>query len=127
MRSSNRLACLFLLPSLMFVGLFAIYPIFESFRLSFYRSILTLPWLGQKMVGWENYIDLWTDPVAAQSLRTTLIFRGHDHPAGANHRARHGVGNERSFSWARTAARHRPHSVGNSHGGFLPDVALHLQ
>ena len=74
MRGSHRLAFLFLLPSLIFVGLFAFYPIFESFRLSFYRSILTLPWLGQKMVGWQNYTDLWTDPVAAQSLRTTLFF-----------------------------------------------------
>ena len=74
MRSSHRLALLFLLPSLIFVSLFAFYPIFESFRLSFYRSILTLPWLGQKMVGWENYTDLWTDPVAAESLRTTLFF-----------------------------------------------------
>jgi multiple sugar transport system permease protein len=38
--------------------------------------ILTLPWLGQKMVGWENYVDLWTDPVAWQALRTTLVFVG---------------------------------------------------
>ena len=74
MKSSHRLAFLFLLPSFIFVGLFALYPIFESFRLSFYRSILTLPWLGQKSVGWENYIDLFTDPVAAQSLRITLIL-----------------------------------------------------
>jgi multiple sugar transport system permease protein len=74
MKSSHRLAILFLLPSFIFVGLFALYPIFESFRLSFYRSILTLPWLGQKSVGWENYIDLFTDPVAAQSLRITLIL-----------------------------------------------------
>src|SRR5947209_20007928 len=74
MRSSHRLAFLFLLPSLIFVSLFALYPIFESFRLSFYRLILTLPWLGQKMVGWENYTDLLTDPVAIQSLETTLIF-----------------------------------------------------
>ncbi len=74
MRSSHRLALGFLLPSFVFVSLFTLYPIFESFRLSFYRLILTLPWLGQKMVGWENYTDLWTDPVAMQSLRTTLIF-----------------------------------------------------
>ena len=74
MRSSNRLALFFLLPSLLFVGLFTLYPIVESFRLSFYRLILTLPWLGQKMVGWENYADLWTDPVALQALKTTLIF-----------------------------------------------------
>ncbi|MGB7947613.1 MAG: sugar ABC transporter permease [Candidatus Binatia bacterium] len=74
MRSSQRLAFAFLLPSFFFVSVFTLYPIVESFHLSFYRLILTLPWLGQKMVGWENYTDLWTDPVAWQSLRTTLIF-----------------------------------------------------
>jgi multiple sugar transport system permease protein len=74
MRSSNRLALFFVLPSFLFVGIFTLYPVIESFRLSFYRSILTLPWLGRKAVGWENYIDFWTDPVALQALRTTLIF-----------------------------------------------------
>ncbi|HEX9143988.1 MAG TPA: sugar ABC transporter permease [Candidatus Binatia bacterium] len=76
MKSSHRLATLFLLPSLTFVAIFSVYPIFESFRLSFYRLILTLPWLGQKMVGWENYQDIWSDPVAMQSMRTTLLFVG---------------------------------------------------
>jgi multiple sugar transport system permease protein len=76
MKSSHRLAFLFIIPSLVFVSIFTLYPIVESFRLSFYRMILTLPWLGQKMVGWENYLDLWTDPVAWQALRTTLIFVG---------------------------------------------------
>jgi len=76
MKSSHRLAILFLLPSSIFAGIFLIYPIFESFRLSFYRQILTLPWLGEKMIGWENYQDLWSDPVAMQSLRTTLLFVG---------------------------------------------------
>ena len=74
MKSSHRLALLFIVPSLIFVSVFTLYPILESFRLSFYRMILTLPWLGQKMVGFENYVDLWTDPVAWQALRTTLIF-----------------------------------------------------
>jgi len=64
----------FLLPSFVFVGVFSLYPILESFRLSFYRMILTLPWLGQKFVGWENYRDLITDPVALGSLSTSLIF-----------------------------------------------------
>jgi multiple sugar transport system permease protein len=76
MKSSHRLALLFIVPSLVFVSVFTLYPIVESFRLSFYRTILTLPWLGQKMVGWENYLDLWTDPVAWQALRTTLVFVG---------------------------------------------------
>ena len=74
MKSSNRVALFFLLPSVLFVGVFTLYPIIESFRLSFYRLILTLPWLGQKMVGWQNYTDLWTDPVALQALQTTVIF-----------------------------------------------------
>ena len=64
----------FLLPSVAFVGLFSAYPILESFRLSFYRTILTLPWLGAKFVGWENYRDLATDPVARGSLFTSLLF-----------------------------------------------------
>ncbi len=76
MKSSRRIAVLFLLPSFIFVALFSIFPIIESFRLSFYRLILTLPWLGQKSVGWENYVDLWNDPVAIQSLNTTLLFIG---------------------------------------------------
>jgi ABC-type sugar transport system permease subunit len=74
MKSSQRLALFYLLPSVVFVGLFSIFPIVESFRLSFYRLILTLPWLGQKMVGWENYIDLVTDPVARDAARVTLLF-----------------------------------------------------
>jgi ABC-type sugar transport system permease subunit len=76
MKSLHRTALLFLLPSFIFVGVFSLFPIFESFRLSFYRLILTLPWLGQKMVGWQNYVDLWQDPVAIESLFTTLIFVG---------------------------------------------------
>ena len=74
MKSSHRVALLFIVPSLVFVCVFTLYPIVESFRLSFYRMILTLPWLGQKPVGWENYVDLWTDPVAWQALWTTIIF-----------------------------------------------------
>ena len=74
MRNSNRAALLFLLPSFIFVGLFSIFPIIESFRLSFYRLILTLPWLGQRPVGLENYTDLLSDPVAHGATRTTLLF-----------------------------------------------------
>ena len=76
MKSSQRAALFFLLPSFFFVGLFSIFPIIESFRLSFYRLILTLPWLGERMVGWENYIDLLGDPVALAAIRTTIIFIG---------------------------------------------------
>jgi trehalose/maltose transport system permease protein len=76
MKDSHRSAILFLLPSFAIVAAFAILPIIDSFRVSFYRLILTLPWLGQKSVGWENYLDLWRDPVARDSLRTTMLFAG---------------------------------------------------
>jgi multiple sugar transport system permease protein len=76
MKNSQRAALWFLLPSFCFVALFSIYPIVESLRLSFYRKILTLPWLGERMVGWENYADLATDPVARDALVTTLLFIG---------------------------------------------------
>lgn len=76
MKDSNRTAATFLLPSFAFILVFTIYPVLESFRLSFYRLILTLPFLGQKFVGWENYRDLMTDPVALKSLGTTLLFVG---------------------------------------------------
>ena len=76
MKSSQRAALWFLLPSFCFVALFSLFPIVESLRLSFYRMILTLPWLGERMVGWENYADLATDPVAREALITTLLFIG---------------------------------------------------
>jgi multiple sugar transport system permease protein len=70
----NARAFPFLLPSLLFVSVFSLYPILESFRLSLYRLILTLPWLGQKFVGLENYRDLATDPVALDSVVRTVLF-----------------------------------------------------
>lgn len=76
MKSSQRVALWFLLPSFCFVALFSIFPVIESLRLSFYRLILTLPWLGQRDVGWQNYTDLATDPVARDSLITTFLFIG---------------------------------------------------
>jgi ABC-type sugar transport system permease subunit len=74
MNASHEPNLRFLLPSVVFVVVFSLYPIIESFRLSFYRLILTLPWLGQKFIGWDNYYDLATDPVALQSLLTSMTF-----------------------------------------------------
>jgi len=74
MIKSGDPALRFLAPSFLFVAAFSLYPILDSFRLSLYRMILTLPWLGQKFVGLENYQDLLTDPVALQSLMTSITF-----------------------------------------------------
>ncbi len=74
MKGTPRLALWLLLPSFLFVLVFIFYPISESVRLSFYRLILTLPWLGQQFVGFENFADLLSDPVAVRSFFTTLVF-----------------------------------------------------
>ena len=118
---------LFFLPSLLFVCVFTLYPILESFRLSFYRMILTLPWLGQKMVGWENYTDLWTDPVALASTEDHLDLRRRNGPVGVAARPRHGPGDERGVSRPRALARHCADSLGDSHRGLLANVALYFQ
>lgn len=72
----ERAALWYVLPSFFFVAVFSVYPILDSVRLSFYRLILTLPWLGEKFVGLENYRDLAADPVALHSLAITLVFVG---------------------------------------------------
>jgi multiple sugar transport system permease protein len=74
MKASNEPTLGFLLPSVVFVGAFSLYPIIESFRLSFYRMILTLPSMGQKFFAWDNYADIMTDPVALKSLTTSVVF-----------------------------------------------------
>lgn len=76
MKGRHGLALKFILPSLLAVLVFVLLPILESFRLSFYRMILTLPWLGQKFVGFENYRDLLSDPIAWKSCAVTLVFVG---------------------------------------------------
>jgi ABC-type sugar transport system permease subunit len=76
MKESSGAALRYLFPSLFLIALFFVFPILDSFRLSFYRLILILPWLGQKFVGVENYQDLVTDPIALKSLVTTIVFVG---------------------------------------------------
>ena len=117
MRNTHRLAFLLLLPSFVFTALFSLYPIIDSFRLSFYRLILTLPWLGQKMVGLENYSDLVSDPVARQSLSTTLILAARPF-RGTAARSRHCAGAEPVVS-RRGLMRAIVLIPGNSHSGFL--------
>lgn len=60
-----------LAPVVIFFGLSAIYPVFETLRLSFYE----LRGLGQpSWIGLGNYVRLFSDPVFLGTLWTTLIF-----------------------------------------------------
>ncbi|KPK23337.1 MAG: ABC transporter permease [Desulfobacterales bacterium SG8_35_2] len=63
-----------IIPTFLFVVIFSLYPIIYSFYLSFHRIILGLPGLGQKFVGFQNYIDLFHDRIALHSMFNTLAF-----------------------------------------------------
>ncbi len=73
-KREKTFAIILIIPTFLFVIIFAFYPILYSFYLSFHRIILGLPDLGQKFVGFRNYIDLFSDGVAVRSLINTLIF-----------------------------------------------------
>ena len=70
----RALGVILIIPTFLFVIIFAFYPIFYSFYLSFHQIILGLPGLGQNFVGIQNYIDLFHDRVALHSMFNTLIF-----------------------------------------------------
>lgn len=73
----ERLFGLFLIiPCLLFVIVFAFYPILYSFYLSLHRIILGIPAMGEPFVGLENYRALLQDRVAIHSLVNTLLFVG---------------------------------------------------
>jgi ABC-type sugar transport system permease subunit len=61
----------FVLPIVLFFGVFVLYPFFRSF----YTSLTRWPGFGQpQFVGAENYKNLLDDPVFWQALKVTLIF-----------------------------------------------------
>jgi len=71
---------LYLLPTLLGLGIFVYWPIVESFRLSLNR---VAPFGNQmRFVGLSNYTKLLTDPEYWESVRITLIFVLGTVPAG---------------------------------------------
>jgi multiple sugar transport system permease protein len=63
-------------PALLFVTLFAFYPIAYTWWLSLHRIILALPQLGEPFIGLENFRRLLHDGRAWQALGFTLLFVG---------------------------------------------------
>ncbi|MBU2613843.1 sugar ABC transporter permease, partial [Patescibacteria group bacterium] len=63
-----------LAPCLFFVALFAFYPIVQSIVLSLHQIILSLPQLGDPLVGLSNYLRLAQDPEALRALANTCVF-----------------------------------------------------
>ncbi|RME69450.1 MAG: sugar ABC transporter permease [Nitrospirae bacterium] len=74
LRKERLFALSLILPVVLFVFVFAFFPIAHSVYLSFHRIILGLPGLGEPFVGFRNYIDLVHDSVALKAMRNTLLF-----------------------------------------------------
>ena len=63
---------LFAVPSIMFLGIFIIYPMFSSLFLSFIKWDLLSPNLS--FVGVKNYINLFKSPLFYKVLKNTFFF-----------------------------------------------------
>ncbi|MBA2468193.1 MAG: sugar ABC transporter permease [Chloroflexia bacterium] len=72
-RQQERLGWLLVLPSLIVVFAVAIYPLFETFRLSFTNQRLASV-REVRNVGWENYTSLFEDDLWWTAMRNTIIF-----------------------------------------------------
>ena len=62
------------IPALLFVSVFTLYPTIRTFLLSFHQIFLALPSLGQPFVGLENYSLLFNDHVSQQAFLVTVGF-----------------------------------------------------
>ena len=65
---------LFLLPTLIFLGLTALLPLLYSVYLSFFKLKLNLPNQVPRFIGFENYIQLFKDKLLHTSTLNTVVF-----------------------------------------------------
>jgi multiple sugar transport system permease protein len=73
-RGDRVFATCLLLPSVLFVLAFAVFPILNSLYLSLHRIVLGLPALEERFVGLENYVNLLSDPTVRHSTIISLLF-----------------------------------------------------
>lgn len=72
-RQQEKLGWILVLPALLVVGIVAIYPLFETFRLSFTNTRLASI-REPRYVGFDNYADTFADSQFWQSMQNTVIF-----------------------------------------------------
>lgn len=74
-RRSDKFACwAFLMPTLIFLAVTALFPLLYSVYLSFFRLKLNLPNQQPVFVGLDNYIRMFTDTMLHTSTINTLLF-----------------------------------------------------
>lgn len=70
-RKHDIVGFLFVLPAIILLGVFMIYPLLTSFWLSFTKYNIVKP---PVFVGLDNFYDLFNDPVFIISLKNTLLY-----------------------------------------------------
>jgi len=74
MRRNHRLTpYLFLLPAILLLGVFNLYPAVATIAESFFGNSLNLA-AGKQFVGFKNFVRVLSDPVFLTSLNVTMIF-----------------------------------------------------
>lgn len=72
-RARERLAWFLVAPSLLVVAVVALYPLFQTFRLSFTNARFGSP-RPESYVGFDNYTRLLTDDVFISAFGHTIVF-----------------------------------------------------
>jgi len=71
----NFLPYLLILPTVIFVSLFTVWPVTQSVYQSFFKQRLTIARLREPtFIGLGNYIDLFTDQYFIQVITNTLLY-----------------------------------------------------
>jgi multiple sugar transport system permease protein len=71
----NNIGIFFVLPALLYMGYFVLWPIFSNFVLSMQNvTVMTLTAPDKEFVWFDNYIRLLKDPVLASSIKNTLFY-----------------------------------------------------
>ncbi|WP_029421699.1 carbohydrate ABC transporter permease [Alicyclobacillus macrosporangiidus] len=65
-------AYLMLLPTLVLIGVFVVYPIVDSFVISFYKWDMLSA--SKPFVGLQNYIYIFEDPLFHTALKNTVLY-----------------------------------------------------
>ncbi|HLQ82517.1 MAG TPA: sugar ABC transporter permease [Pseudogracilibacillus sp.] len=70
----RKTAIILLVPPLLFLSIFTLYPILRVVWMSLHSISITEPWSGEPFVGLKNYIEMLTDGRFWHSLKFTVLF-----------------------------------------------------
>ena len=73
-RGDKFASWMFLVPTMIFLGITALLPLLYSLYLRFFRLKLNLPNAVPEFIGFGNYIKMFSDPTLLTSTGNTLLF-----------------------------------------------------